>query len=379
MITVSGDRHVKSKKAALVAAFFCLQDMESIQRGGNHAGSRSPARVEWQDKLGSLNMFTCSRTCAVFGAALVAATGQTHAQVTPITLTPGTSISVPSPYLLDVSKHITFNGAGSSGTLAFSVTGYDGVDPGSVGGFVHLIQAAGIRVTAEGGSYQTAKMPWSAELVAAEVSGLKVNKVTVDDKTGSVLSFSTQGGYVLSAAPQNQVLAGGEARVANLRFDLVHKQVVADLSGTSLATKARGPVRYALPDTVMWTFGDSTGPVALPMFDRNGVDEIDALKAQGYDISPLGDVMSPQSYIATARSTFSGLAVTEAGQNFLVGALGALNVVKAVLTDIKGDHGTFRTQFSYTVGVPEPQTHALMGLGLLAMAWAVRENSQRKA
>lgn len=325
-------------------------------------------------------MFIFPKACTAVGAALMVATWCTSAQAAPITLTPDTSISVPSPYVLDVTNHITLNASASTGALAFSNPDFDGVDPTTNSGFVNFLSTVGAKVSAIGGNYTPAFVPappyGEAVLVGAAVNGLKVVRVTLDNQTGQLSSFAVEGGFELSTSANRGISTGGLARIENLRFDLTNKQILADLSGAKAATATTNAVTYSLPDTVMWTFGASAGPAALPVFERNGVDELLQLRAQGYEISTPSYASGQRTYTATALNTFSGLAVTDAGQNFLEGALGLSANAKTLLDRVKPNHGTFTAQLSYTVGVPEPQTSLLMGLGLSLMAGVVRRRGR---
>jgi hypothetical protein len=86
-------------------------------------------------------------------------------------------------------------------------------------------------------------------------------------------------------------------------------------------------------------------------------------------------------YDVNGELALTGLALTPEAQGFLIDSLGLLKVGVDALKAAGPDVGsvTLQTRYAFGATVPEPETHALMGLGLLAVAWAVRASRQRKA
>lgn len=303
-----------------------------------------------------------------------------QARAEAVNVAAGTGVQVSDPSGSGRAVGVLF--AGGSSDLAFSTGGYDGQDTSTLGGMVSVLEAASLKLGGLGGAAaaETRANPGDpTTLTNAAVSGMRVAGITADDATGQLLSIGTTGGFSLTGAFKPGISLGGQARVENLRFDLIKRQIVADLSGTRAATNVFPAQNYNLPGTALWTFAAVTGLQALLPSAWLAADPMAALTADGYSVTRIpATATEPPGFEATGAYTFSGLTITSEGYAFLVNALGLIQNGKTALAGV-GDQGTMTATLSFAQPVPEPQTCALMGLGFCLMAAAVRRHKPRAA
>jgi len=348
-------------------------------------------------------------SAAMLAAALPAA----HAAAT--TLAVGATTALQDPKGLARSVPLTLTGG--TNTITFSVGNeFDGSDTSTLGGTVSGFNALDIEVRPGAPTTQVIEAfvnetSGPPTRVSSEViSGL--DSVSVDPVKGGVLASSKLGSFTLLAPVLANVTKGGSAAVSNLRFDLENKRIIADLDGLANGLAGAAPTSFTLRDVALFTIGAISGPTAFPVASLFSADRLGALEKAGYVVDsrtfvarevvgyyadggcpgpypPVYACTNPNpptpiyqestGYFVTGETRLSGLALTKEAKGFLLGSLALQMNGQSALFNASSDFGTVTLKTSFTLGVPEPGTHALMGLGLLAMAWAVRRRGSRAA
>jgi hypothetical protein len=167
----------------------------------------------------------------------------------------------------------------------------------------------------------------------------RINSLTLDSATGTVLSAATLGGLRQDAPVQRSVSSGGFLTVQDLNVDLANKKVFVTLSG--------GNGVGTLSNYHLWNFSGLSGATA---------------------------VTGP----GTFTTNITGLSITDDGFNKFVQSLGLLTLGRGALATVE-DFGVVTstiTATAVTPAIPEPSTYALMGLGLVGIALAARRRAK---
>jgi hypothetical protein len=214
----------------------------------------------------------------------------------------------------------------------------------------------------------------------------RINAVTIDSSTNAVLNLTSTGGFNIAVSDATNVLCrtstgatyncgngtatGGSVFVGNLTVDLVNKAIYGDVTGTGLAlansiTNSKGVVLVAAHNAVI------VNQVGIKLFDFSGLTGnatfdwlvVRPLLLDGNQAT-VGDLPAPYQF------DLAGLTLTAAGTNAIRGALGLYSIGATVLQGAASDMG--HLSVGATPSVPEAGTFALMGLGLMGVAWAAR-------
>lgn len=269
-----------------------------------------------------------------------------------------------------------------SGTLAFSDGGnYDPTDPaGSLGGALGAMSLANIKVS--DGSIGIPPMPattvataYNSNFLVSASATSTIGSVRIDSNTGNLESLNTQGGISFTGTRIIGVLTGGTALMSNLRYDLIQKTVIADLSGTKNAVGTNTAISYNLPDTTLWNIGTVTGPTQIPTEFLNSQNLVSSMQQAGFTYQ--GTLSGPQRFSGTVA--LSDLTLTAAGITFLRNSLGLQSTAVSALVSVNaepGGWGTMTGTVEFAVGVPEPSTYAMGVLGLALVGLSARRRQR---
>lgn len=166
-----------------------------------------------------------------------------------------------------------------------------------------------------------------------------LTSLTIDTSTNQVVGAATAGGVTQVVPVFKSVSSGGSLTVTDLDVDLANKRVYATLIG--------GNGVGTLTNFYLWNIGSITGSTAI-------------------------------SGPGTFSTTLSGLSITAEGVNKFSQSLGLLSLGKSALSGVT-DFGTITSVIGTTPPpfIPEPNTYALMGLGLMGVALAARRHAKR--
>jgi hypothetical protein len=312
--------------------------------------------------------------------------------------------------------------SGGTSTIAFSRgADFDWDAPASsMGGALAVLNAGQITLRQSGPvllTEQAVTDSTDGTLVRISASiGSPAASVSVDQDTSAISTIALAGAFGFDAPNASERATGGSVTMSNVRFDLAKKQIVADLDGTRSPVSGTSWQPFSQSDTVMWTFDAITGAEALPADALFGPNPAAALTQAGYavketlvtstevvgytqggyyDCSPYGysygyggggcSYAPPQpifgqslAYEITGTTLLTGLTLTPQGIDFLRQSLGLRPVMIDAFKGI-GDFGSVALTTSFTVAVPEPQTYALMALGLVMMTGVVRRHRRAAA
>jgi len=176
--------------------------------------------------------------------------------------------------------------------------------------------------------------------------------VTYAPANFEIFGMGTSGGLTMTAPVLKSVSSGGALTVTDLRADLSAQTIYATvIGGNGVGT---------LSDMALWHF--------------SGLSSQRYLRHQTLDTS-----------ISGLSIAITGLSITQQGFNTFTQSLGLLTLGKAALSGVT-DFGTITStiemmdapNFPWSVtSVPEPSTHALMGLGLAGLVVAAKRRQTR--
>lgn len=302
-----------------------------------------------------------------------------------ITFTPGTNLLVHGE---SGSSYVPLWFLGGQDTLAFSNgTGVVGALPSeAVNGLVGAFNVLEVRLNSlDGAVINETQIDVQGDVSRAGVDiTASVSSLSADEATGQILTVGTIGGAQQVSAGLRGILDGGEVSVSNLRFDLINKKVIADVSGTPLVFAdgvwLPGPTSTQ-KDLQLWNISTITGPTSLPPADllAAGVDDFSRMLALGYSLETYD--ASNGNYSISASNVLGGLRITAEGMAFFAQSLG-LRPGSVGYTTLNGTNsqvdgwGSVTSRISFASGIPEPSTCALMGLGLVGMALVARRRRE---
>jgi hypothetical protein len=310
--------------------------------------------------------------------------------------------------------------SGGSSTIAFSQgPDFDSSDPAvSLGGAMAVLNAAqmAIRSTAPvTWMEQSITDPWDGSNVRVNASiGATAASVFVDPNTSAITQVAVGGTFGFEAPVVHGAHGGGNVTISNVRFDLARKQIVADLNGLRNPMPGVASQSFSQVDAALWTYDTISGVEAFPVATWFGPSPKGALEQAGYSVketlvtttevvgyTPGGyyncpsygygygygygggggcSYAAPQpifgqsaAYEITGTTLLTGLKLTQDGLDFISHSFGFRPTMVAAFQGV-GDFGTVTLKTSFTVAVPEPQTYALMAMGLVLMAGAVRRH-----
>jgi len=234
---------------------------------------------------------------------------------------------------------IELDGLSGSGSLDFSPVLIGSLNAVKIG-------VTGVAPATAAVTYKTHSATKVVSIATASVAA-PVQSLTLDEYTTGITlqKVNTVGGVTLTAAKANVATTGGFLEISKLSVDLSTKKVFATLNG--------GNGIGLLNNVELWDVATITGPTSfdnasLPFYPGESL---------------------------TFTNTFSGLKINENAFNIFAVSLGLNTNGKLSLRTVT-DFGTITS--TMTLGVPEPTTYALMGIGLLAVNLAVRRRRAKQ-
>jgi PEP-CTERM motif len=238
--------------------------------------------------------------------------------------------------------------------------------------------------------------------------------------SGRLEMMSLSGGLTLTMPQSEGFYSGGSVSIDNIRLDLVHQTIVADLTGVLNATIDSPQVVTSSPNTTVWTVGSVTGigPTQLPLEPGRSYGAASILAQSGFVVLGTQDYTPFMQYpcddwgaggvcttygaadtVDTFRADFllSDLQMPLEVMKFVAKSWGPAGSTSSAVSGLRqinenaegwgnlNASAFFRASdyvaYSYSQlpllpSVPEPSTYVLMGLGLLGIC-CVRSASQR--
>jgi PEP-CTERM motif len=223
-----------------------------------------------------------------------------------------------------------------------------------------------------------------------------LDAVTTGPNAGQILSANAVGGAFQQGTFISGTLNGGTLLVENIRFDLVSRAVIADVTGDADPVDGEDDTpAVSVSGMTMWTWGvnDTSGPTSLNPDSVLAANPVSALTADGFTLldqrdSTVSNWRTPaagdffQKYTVLAPTTFNNLQITPVARQFFIDSFGlgptGVTALDAVNNSI-GGWGKVASNIVFEVQeVPEPSTYALMGLGLVGISLVARRRSAAK-
>lgn len=161
-----------------------------------------------------------------------------------------------------------------------------------------------------------------------------------DTQSFTATKVRTTGGASMLAVADDFTNTGGSLSVTNIKVDLATKSIYADLTGGNNVGLQK--------QVLVWNFANIAGATTFKAVTGTTVAD---------------NTLTGLTISATAFDTFAkSLGLTEAGR----GAMAQIT-----------DYGVMTSHITVGViapSVPEPSTYALMGLGLVGLAFAAKRN-----
>lgn len=207
----------------------------------------------------------------------------------------------------------------------------------------------------------------------------QISIATEGASAGTTQDIATAGGLQLQGNVRRLAgyITGGVANISDIRVDLTHGHVIADINGTRTAIGTRPTLVVNSPNTLLWTFdpvADVSGAARLNPASLLSEDPVASLRADGIAVQCDGPAPACFTYQLTSEFTLNNLAMTPTGVQRLSDSLGVYSVGLRDMNAVNsspGKWGSMRITQVFS-NVPEPSTYALMGLGLVGIALASR-------